>query len=276
MRSAKVALASEVLAGVLLAALWLLGGRVPARASAAPAPPGNARQRQMEKLGRGVVALRQGDGTVYVGWRLLGTDPNAVAFNVYRVTGNAKPVKRNDRPLADSTNFVDTGADPSRLNAYFVRPVVAGDREEASSAPFTLPANTPAGRPYLSVPLQTPSGYTPNDASVGDLDGDGEYEIVLHQAGRAHDNSHDGPTDPPLLQAYKLDGTRLWTINLGKTSAKAPTTPNSSSTTWTATTKRKWPAKPPTALRTGAARLLATPKRIGATLKAESWPARSF
>ncbi|MDQ3013359.1 MAG: rhamnogalacturonan lyase, partial [Acidobacteriota bacterium] len=59
-------------------------------------------------------------------------------------------------------------------------------------------------------------GYTPNDASAGDLDGDGEYEIVLHQAGRGRDNSQAGLTDAPVLQAYKLNGTLLWTINLGK------------------------------------------------------------
>jgi rhamnogalacturonan endolyase len=51
---------------------------------------------------------------------------------------------------------------------------------------------------------------------VGDLDGDGEYEIVLHQAGRGKDNSQNGETDPPVLQAYKLDGTLLWSIDLGR------------------------------------------------------------
>ena len=63
--------------------------------------------------------------------------------------------------------------------------------------------------------MQTPAGYTPNDASVGDLDGDGQYEIVLHQTGVAKDNSQPGVTDAPIFQAYKLDGTLLWTINLG-------------------------------------------------------------
>jgi rhamnogalacturonan endolyase len=80
---------------------------------------------------------------------------------------------------------------------------------------FTLPANAPA-RPYISIALKTPDGYTPNDASVGDLDGDGEYEIVLHQAGRGRDNAQSGVTDPPILEAYKLDGTFLWRINLGR------------------------------------------------------------
>ncbi|HEY7089844.1 MAG TPA: rhamnogalacturonan lyase, partial [Tepidisphaeraceae bacterium] len=64
-------------------------------------------------------------------------------------------------------------------------------------------------------PLKTPPGYSPNDCSAADLDGDGEYELVVHMTGRAHDNSQGGPTDPPIFQAYKLDGTMLWEINLG-------------------------------------------------------------
>jgi len=95
-----------------------------------------------------------------------------------------------------------------------VRPVAGGKEQEASS-PFTLPANAPA-LPYVTIPLQTPGGYTPNDASVGDLDGDGEYEIVLHQAGRGRDNASRGMTDPPILEAYDLDGAFLWRIHLGR------------------------------------------------------------
>ena len=48
-------------------------------------------QRQMERLGRGVVAVRQPDGKVWVGWRMLGTDPDGVAFNLYRSTAGARP-----------------------------------------------------------------------------------------------------------------------------------------------------------------------------------------
>ena len=69
---------------------------------------------------------------------------------------------------------------------------------------------------YISIPLQTPEDCTPNDASVGDLDGDGEYEIVLHQSPRGHDNSQSGTTGEPIFEAYKLDGTFMWRINLGK------------------------------------------------------------
>jgi rhamnogalacturonan endolyase len=170
--------------------------------------------RQMENLGRGLVAVNQGSGKVYVGWRLLGTDPDGIAFNLYRVSGNGKPVRRNSVPLTATTDFADTDVDLTQPVSYFVRSVRDG-REDAPSARFTLPANAPE-RPYLSIPLQTPEGYLPNDASAADLDGDGEYDIVLHQAGRGRDNSQNGETDPPILQGYKRDGTLLWTINLGK------------------------------------------------------------
>lgn len=69
--------------------------------------------------------------------------------------------------------------------------------------------------PYLSIPLVPLDGYSANDGSIGDLDGDGEFEIVVHRTGRAKDNSQSGPTDPPILEAYRLDGRRLWRINLG-------------------------------------------------------------
>ncbi len=123
-------------------------------------------------------------------------------------------MKLNRAPIDEVTSFIDATADLTKANAYFVRPLVKG-REQTASQSFTLPANSTA-RQYLSIPLQTPTGYTPNDASAGDLDGDGEYEIVLHQTGRGRDNSQAGLTDPPILQAYKLDGTLLWSINLGK------------------------------------------------------------
>ena len=168
----------------------------------------------MEWLGRGVVAINQGGGRVFVSWRLLGTDPSEIAFNLYRSTGDGAPVKLNRAPLTLATCHQDTNADSGQATAYFVRPVLNGQEQEPS-APFRLPANAPA-RPYLSIPLRTPPGYAPNDLSAGDLDGDGEYELVVHQAGRGRDNSQRGGTDPPLLEAYKLDGTFLWRINLGR------------------------------------------------------------
>lgn len=170
-------------------------------------------QKVMEKLGRGVIALRSSTDSVCVSWRVLGTDPDDIAFNLYRTT-NGKSVKLNSQPLTQSTFFVDTKADFASSNGYFVKTVLKGKEAETSKS-FTLPGNAPV-RNYLSLSLKNITGYTPNDASVGDLDGDGEYEIVLHQAGRGRDNPSNGLTDPPIFQAYKLDGTLMWTINLGR------------------------------------------------------------
>ena len=177
-------------------------------------PPATSPARQMEGLGRGLVSINLGGGKVFLGWRLLGTDPDSISFNVYRATDRAPAIKLNDRPLTDSTSFVDTSMSPEKTNTYIIRPVLEG-REHEPGPPLMSPANAPI-RPYLSVPLRTPVGYSPNDASVGDLDGDGEYEIVLHQASNGRDNSQAGRTGEPILEAYKLDGTFLWRINLGK------------------------------------------------------------
>ena len=170
-------------------------------------------QRQMENLGRGVVAVYKGNDSVYVGWRMLGTDPEGIAFNLYRKEGDSKAIKLNQFPITKTTDFIDSRVDTDLPNAYSIRPVLNG-KEQGESRAFILPANAPVQQ-YLTIPLKTPAGYMPNDVSAGDLDGDGEYEIILHQTGRTHDNSQKGMTDPAIFQAYKMDGTFLWEINLG-------------------------------------------------------------
>src|SRR5262249_23008558 len=147
-------------------------------------------------------------------WRMLGTDPDSIAFNLYRAANSGRPVRLNPQPITAVTSFVDSTADAAQADAYFVRPVLNG-REEPTSAPFTLKANTPV-RPHLAVPLQTPAGYVTNDISVGDLDGDGDYELVVKEEQSPRDNSQRGTTGQPKLAAYKLDGTLLWRIDLGK------------------------------------------------------------
>src|ERR1041385_8193308 len=87
---------------------------------------------QMENLGRGVVAVRTGTSSVYVGWRLLGLDSTGIAFNVYRGS-----TKVNASPITASTNLVDTGATLTVANTYTVRPVINGV-EQGASAGFTL------------------------------------------------------------------------------------------------------------------------------------------
>jgi rhamnogalacturonan endolyase len=182
-------------------------------------------QFQMERLSRGVVAVRTSSSQVYVGWRLFGNDSSGTAFNLYRSSNGGAAMLLNGTPLATSTNFVDTSAPTSQSNTYFVRPVVGGI-EQASSASFKLPANA-ATRQYLEIPLQIPAGgttplgesytYTANDVSVGDLDGDGELEYVLKwDPTNAKDNSQSGYTGNVYIDAYELNGTRLWRIDLGR------------------------------------------------------------
>jgi len=169
-------------------------------------------QRQMEYLNRGIVAMPDGKGNIFVSWRLFATDSNNIVFNVYRSVNDAKAVKLNTKPITAVTSWLDEKADAGKSYTYQVATIVNG-KEQKDERTYTVKAGAPA---YISIPLRTPEGYAPNDASVGDLDGDGTYEIILHQAGKGKDNSQNGLTDPPVFQAYKLDGTFLWQINLGR------------------------------------------------------------
>ncbi|MBT3385849.1 MAG: rhamnogalacturonan lyase [Prolixibacteraceae bacterium] len=161
-------------------------------------------QRIMEKLNRGMVAVVSGTNGVFISWRLLATDPQNISFNVYR-----NQTKINSELIINTTSFLDEKGAANDL--YRVVKVIEG--KEINHSNEKVIANA---KPYLDIPLKTPEAYKPNDASVGDLDGDGEYEIILHQVGRGRDNSHKGETTEPIFQAYKMDGTFLWEINLGK------------------------------------------------------------
>lgn len=171
-------------------------------------------QRQMEDLDRGVVAIKKENGEVFIGWRLFATDPEGITFNLYRRAGDQDAVKLNKKPLTGATDFVDSTANASVENTWYVTSISSGTECREKGA-FSIPANSEA-KEYISLPLKTIEGYRPNDVSVGDLDGDGQYDLVLHQTGRGHDNSQRGLTDSPILQAYKLDGELLWQIDLGK------------------------------------------------------------
>ena len=165
---------------------------------------GNPSQRQMEALDRGLVAVKQGDGKVFLSWRLLGTDVQETAFDVYRVK-DGKSTLLNDKPITGATCTID----PEVADEYFVRSVIKG-KEGAASAP-----SKPLDHNYIEFPIQPIDDYRPGDASAADLDGDGQYEIILHQVSKGRDNSFNGITGTPVLDAYKLDGTHLWRIDLG-------------------------------------------------------------
>jgi rhamnogalacturonan endolyase len=168
----------------------------------------------VERLDRGVVAVQQGDGSVYVTWRVLGYDAPGVAFNVYRQVSGGPAVLVNATPVTGATWLVDKEFAAAKGGTYTVRPVVDG-KELAADGSFVVAAGAEA-RPYLSIPIKAPEGYHANDCSVGDLDGDGRYDIVVHMVGQGQDNSRSGKTTDPIFKAYTLDGKELWTINLGK------------------------------------------------------------
>jgi rhamnogalacturonan endolyase len=168
--------------------------------------------RIMEKLNRGVVAVRTDANHVYIGWRMFGTDPKDVSFNIYR-----NGTKINSTPITNSTNYIDT---TNMDGTYTIKTVINGVEQEESEGVGVwqqfykiINLNVPPGG-------TTPDGvsytYSPNDCSVGDLDGDGEYEIVLKwDPSNSKDNSQSGYTGNVYLDAYKLNGTFLWRIDLG-------------------------------------------------------------
>lgn len=166
-------------------------------------------QNKMEFLTRGLHAVPGGKGKVLVSWRLLGTEDTSVYFNLYRSEGKKVSVRKT--MITESTNYSDK-IDTTKTYIYTVKAVIKGKEEKQGE---TI-AFSPDTKKYLSIPLQTPAGYSANDASVGDMDGDGVYEIVVHMTGKARDNSQAGLTDPPVFQCYKLTGKLLWQINLGK------------------------------------------------------------
>ena len=173
---------------------------------------------QMEKLDRGLVALPAQDKGIFLSWRLLGTDSKNVCFDIER---DGKIIAHQVK-LTNYTDRKGSAASSYRIITYQKEPRMDAPAEREVSKAVkswndlyrSLPINRPAGG-------VTPDGksyeYTPNDCSVGDVDGDGEYEIILKwDPTNAHDNSHDGYTGEVIFDCYKLDGTQLWRINLGK------------------------------------------------------------
>lgn len=188
-----------------------------------------------EALSRGLTAIKTDSG-VYLSWRLhenedhrFGTADSNVSFNIYRDGVKIDTVK-------DSTNYTDASGAAS--SSYSVAPVVSGTESEQcaavsvmSSSYFDIPIVKPADEtvqyvyPYTdsdgNVTTEATFSFSPADCSAGDLDGDGEYEIIVKWTSSERDVGLPG--DPAYsgtvrLAAYKLDGTRLWAddINLGK------------------------------------------------------------
>ena len=170
-----------------------------------------------EKLDRGIVAVRQADGSMYVGWRLLESDPADVAFHVYRQTDQADTARRlTTEPVRESTNFVDTEAPKDGDPRYFLRPLTAAG--EGPPTPGVVPVGTPAGESHIAIRLQ--GNYRTHKVAAGDLDGDGRYELIIQQPDFNTD-PYQSPgywkrsQDTYKLEACSLDGRFLWRHDMG-------------------------------------------------------------
>ena len=177
-------------------------------------------KRVMEKLDRGTVAVKTNDG-VYLSWRLLGTESlTNQAFVIYRDSEKIYTTGEHDATCyTDSKGTAD--------NKYTVVPKgEAIDKTEAVDVWTTNTTYKGRSVAYKDIAFKVPDGgktpkdeeytYTANDMSVGDLDGDGEYEyIVKWDPSNSKDNSVKGYTGNVYLDAYELDGTLLWRIDLG-------------------------------------------------------------
>lgn len=157
-------------------------------------------QRRMETLGRGTVAVPVTGGTL-VNWRITGPEyAGSATYNLYRGT------TRIATGLSVS-NYLDAAGTGE---GYSVAAVVGGTEQSRSAAVV------PLAKQFFTVPVRSIGGsyaaYEINDASVGDLDGDGEYEIVVK---RLSLDATPTATTYHYLEAYKLDGTFLWAVNLG-------------------------------------------------------------
>ena len=173
---------------------------------------------QREDLGRGVVAFRESPSDVCLSWRYLSSDATQTSFNIYRDD------KKIANVPADAGTFYRDAYNGTGKAVYEVRPVVDGKELTDKRGTYVLPANAPVG--YLEIPMDkpadgvTPAGdtytYSASDSSIGDVDGDGEYEfIVKWDPSNSHDNAHDGYTGNVFFDCYRLNGEKLWRIDLG-------------------------------------------------------------
>jgi len=186
-----------------------------------PLVNGFAQERVTEKLNRGLVAMPVDNKEVYIGWRLLKTDSDSAAFNVYRITGNDPAVLLNKKPIKETTDFIDRDPLKNGESSYFVRSIIKGAEEPSSEhVNVSLPTQKDS-----CIYIKLNGNYSAIKVGVGDLDGDGEYEYVIKTPKINHDPwAGDGrpgrgywkpSTDTYKLEAYKLDGTMMWRYDMG-------------------------------------------------------------
>lgn len=156
-----------------------------------------------------------GISSALISWRLLLTDPDNIGFDIYKSEDGGEEVKLNEEPITKTTCWVDEDIDPAKVNYY--RVTLANQEETLCDYTFTSEMATKFYREIVlrsDVP-DVALTYAPDDIQLGELDGDGELEIVVKREpydGANQGGWHNGTT---LLEAYKMDGTFLWRIDLG-------------------------------------------------------------
>lgn len=170
-----------------------------------------------EKLSRGLIGIPTEEG-MYFSWRMTLEDAAGLQFDLYRSSGGGAEVKVNKEPIDRTSDFLDRTVDYTVDNRWTLKATTG------EVATWTR-LKGEKRNPYLSIPICKPEDgeiagepftYTANDCSVGDLDGDGEYEIILKWSpSNSKRPPQRGFTGNTYLDAYKMDGTRLWRIDLG-------------------------------------------------------------
>ena len=170
-----------------------------------------------EKLSRGLIGIPTEEG-MYFSWRMTLEDAAGLQFDLYRSSNGGAEVKLNKEPIDRTSDFLDRTVDYTVDNRWTLKATTG------EVATWTR-LKGEERNPYLSIPICKPEDgeiagepftYTANDCSVGDLDGDGEYEIILKWSpSNSKRPPQRGFTGNTYLDAYKMDGTRLWRIDLG-------------------------------------------------------------
>ena len=194
---------ASLAASVLLAATSTVGAVSSITANAAYGVGGNGTA-IMEYLDRGIYAVKSGNG-MFVSWRYNANDADNAEFRLYRDNKLIYTSKSGD-----ATSYQDNGG--STNSKYRVDCVSGGKVIDSQNCKFT------SGNNYFDIKLNRPgSQYSPNDCVVGDVNGDGQYEIFLKwDPSNQKDNSQEGKTDNVYIDCYTLDGKQLWRVDLGK------------------------------------------------------------